>query len=62
MLRPASRRAFHSSGVRVAQRVCLSEASPQLPVLTFDPTTDTVHVAFYGSDGSLTFEQTLDDT
>ena len=29
MLRPASRRAFHSSGVRVAQRVCLSEASPQ---------------------------------
>jgi hypothetical protein len=36
------------------------DTSPQLPVLTFDPAAGTVHVAFYGVDGSLTFEQTLD--
>lgn len=35
--------------------------SPQLPVLTFDPDAGTVHVAFYGQDGSLSYEQTLDD-
>ncbi len=34
--------------------------TPQLPVLTFDPDAGTVHVAFYGMDGSLTYEQTLD--
>ena len=37
------------------------DASPHLPVLTFDPDAGTVHVAFYGKDGSLTFERTLDD-
>jgi phosphodiesterase/alkaline phosphatase D-like protein len=33
--------------------------APHLPVLTFDPTADTVHVAFYGRDGALDFEQLL---
>ncbi len=37
------------------------EALPNLPVLTFDPDADSVHVAFYGKDGSLTHEQTLID-
>ncbi len=36
------------------------EASPQLPVLTFDPDAGTVHVAFHGRDGALSYEQTLD--
>lgn len=37
------------------------EALPNLPVLTFDPDAGTVHVAFYGMDGSLSYEQTLSD-
>ena len=37
------------------------KAAPHLPVLTFDPESGTVHVAFYGSDGTLSFEQTLTD-
>jgi phosphodiesterase/alkaline phosphatase D-like protein len=34
---------------------------PHVPVLTFDPASDYVHVAFYGVDGSVAFEQTLTD-
>ncbi len=36
------------------------DVTPHFPVLTFDPAAGTVHVAFYGTDGSLTFEHTLD--
>ena len=35
------------------------DPSPHFPVLTFDPETDSIHVAFYGKDGTLNFEQTL---
>lgn len=35
--------------------------APHLPVLTFDPTAETVHVAFYARDGSLAFEHTIED-
>ena len=34
---------------------------PHLPVITFDAEAETVHVAFFGSDGSLAFEQTIED-
>jgi alkaline phosphatase D len=37
------------------------DAAPHLPVLTFDPTLGTVHVAFYAADGSLSFDKTLSD-
>jgi phosphodiesterase/alkaline phosphatase D-like protein len=36
------------------------ETDPQIPVLTFDPDANTVHVAFYGRDGTLTFERLLE--
>ncbi len=36
-------------------------AEPSFPVLTFDPAAGTVHVAFYLSDGSLGYEQTVTD-
>lgn len=38
------------------------DASPHLPVLTFDPDAGTINVAFYAADGSLAFERTLDGT
>jgi alkaline phosphatase D len=34
--------------------------TPHLPVLTFDPSAGTVHVAFYARDGALAHEQTLE--
>ena len=34
-------------------------SAPHLPVLTFDPDSDAVHVAFYAKDGSLAHEQDL---
>ena len=34
--------------------------APHFPVLTFDPDTDTVHVAFHAVDGSVAFVQVLD--
>ena len=33
--------------------------APKMPVLTFDPEAGTIHIAFYGVDGSLSFEKTL---
>ena len=47
-----------ASSLSPDQYVFVSGA-PHFPVLTFDPGTDSVHVAFYAKDGSLTFEQTL---
>lgn len=35
-------------------------SAPHFPVLTFDPDLDTVHVAFHGVDGTVSFERTLD--
>lgn len=34
--------------------------APHFPVITFDPTAGTAHVAFYGVTGELSFEQTLE--
>ena len=34
--------------------------SPHFPVLTFDPDAGTVHIGFYASDGTLSYEQILD--
>jgi len=36
------------------------DADPHFPVLTFDPDSGTVHVAFYAVDGSLSYERTLE--
>jgi phosphodiesterase/alkaline phosphatase D-like protein len=44
-----------------AEQFAFVQAAPHLPVLTFDPDAGTVHVAFYGKDGSLSFERTLTD-
>lgn len=47
------------AGTLSADQFAYVDASPQLPVLTFDPATGTVDVAFYAADGSLAFQQTL---
>lgn len=34
--------------------------APHFPVLTFDPVEETIHVAFYSKDGTLSFDKTID--